>query len=81
MVLLYRIHIYGCVALLMLLIPLVSNAQNSVWGSTDATKKETNKKATNTGRKLKNFKDHLRHWGLDTNYNHAFLIGGKLNSD
>ena len=52
-------------------------AQNSVWGGTNAAKNKT----TSTKHKLKDFKEHIQNWGLDTNYNHAFLLGGKLNSD
>lgn len=77
MPLLFHRYFYCILSLLLLLIPATTNAQNSVWGGTNSA----SKKAAGAKHKLKDFKEHLQNWGLDTNYNHAFLIGGKLNSD
>ncbi len=66
---------------LALLLPLSSLAQKSLWNTTGKTKEKAGKKIAGTQKKAKNFKEHLQNWGLDTGYNRAFLIGGKLNSD
>ena len=52
-----------------------------MWGGTADIKKNAGKKTASTKQKVKNLKDQVQNWGLDTNYKHAFLIGGKLNSD
>ena len=58
-----------------------ARAQNSVWNTGGTAKKTAGQKIEKTKGKLKDFKDHLQKWGLDTSYNHAFLAGGKLNTD
>jgi hypothetical protein len=58
-----------------------ARAQNSVWDDGNSAKKTARDKVTKAKHKAKDFKEHLQRWGIDTNYNHAFLIGGKLNSD
>ena len=69
---------FYCISLpLLLFLPMASKAQTSVWSGTNAAKS----KVMGAKHKMKDFKDHLEKWGLDTNYNHAFLLGGKLNSD
>ena len=60
--------------------PPAATAQTSTWG-TNSVKSAGAEKAKSAKNKLKDFKDHLQKWGMDTSYNHAFLIGGKLNSD
>jgi len=55
------------------------NAQANVWGGT-ASKTATTKTA-GAKNKLKDYKDHLQKWGMDTSYKHVFLIVGKLNTD
>lgn len=55
-----------------------SNAQSSVWNNAKSIKKEKREKASN---KLKAYKDHLQHWGIDTNYDRGLLIGGKANTN
>ncbi len=60
-----------------LVIPFRLHAQASAWGAATGAKKE----ATKTKGKLKNLKDHIEKWGLDSSYNRAFLLGGKINTD
>lgn len=72
---------YGLICIFLLLTAHAANAQNSVWNSGKNAKKATGEKVAKTKSRLKNFKTHLQTWGLDTNYNKAFLLGGKLNSD
>lgn len=43
-----------------------------------ATKKQQVAKKQRT---VKSWRDHLQKWGLDSNYNHALAIGGKLNTN
>ena len=71
-------YFYCTYLLLFLLRHGTATAQTSVWGSGSTNTKSKTKDAKH---KAKDFKEHLQNWGLDTNYNHAFLIGGKLNSD
>ena len=65
----------------MLLLPACLHAQSSVWNKAGTTKNNAAKKAGEATKKVKNFKKHLQEWGLDTSYKHAFLAGGKLNTD
>lgn len=74
-------YIRCIVVILLLLQAAKGNAQNSVWTSAKSAKKDAAGRAVKTTQRARKFKDHLQQWGLDTNYNHAFLIGGKLNSD
>jgi hypothetical protein len=57
---------------------LATDGQN-VWNSNAA--KTIGKKSTGIGQKLKNYKNHLQQWGLDPNYNHELLAGGKVNTN
>ncbi len=61
--------------------PMRIMAQNSVWGGVADVKGKAGKKVASTKQKMKTLKEQVQNWGLDTNYKHAFLIGGKLNSD
>ena len=56
-------------------------AQSSVWDTGKDVKKAAADKTDKTTHKLKDFKKHLQQWGLDSNYNHGFLVGGKANSN
>lgn len=60
---------------------LHSAAQQSVWeGSKDQLEqvKENGKKKIS---KLKQWKDHVAAWGLDSNYNYALSLSGRLNTN
>jgi len=69
--------------LCLLLLPSFNahSQDNTTWGSTKSLKKSAADKASKAKHKAKDLKDHLKKWGLDSNYNHALLIGGKLNTD
>lgn len=56
----------------------VSHAQNSVW---DNSKANTKGALKSNKSKWKSYKEHLQQWGLDPNYNHELLVGGKVNTD
>lgn len=56
-------------------------AQQGVWKSGNTKTNKAAKKAGDTKNKVKTYGDHIRNWGMDTGLIHAFLIGGKLNSD
>jgi hypothetical protein len=75
-----RNTIYGFISVWVVLIPCMSSAQTSTWSSGSA-KAGAAQKAASAKHKLKDFKKHLQEWGMDTSFNHTFLIGGKLNSD
>ncbi len=61
--------------------PCYAQAQTSVWGGVRNITKAASKKAKDSKHKLQDFKNHLQKWGLDTSFNRAFLLGGKLNTD
>ena len=69
---------------LFLLLPLLictrAISQSSVWNE-QSIKKSASSKTAKAKKKVKGYKDHLFRWGLDTNYRHELLLGGKLNSD
>jgi len=73
--------IYALLGTFLVLTPFGGYAQNSVWNSAGEAKKSIAKNSEKAHHKLKDMKDHAAKWGMDTNYQHAFLIGGKLNSD
>jgi len=50
-----------------------SFSQSDPWSA--ATKKQQ-QKIQQAGNTIKSWKAHLELWGLDSNYNHAFAIGG-----
>ncbi len=76
----YRKRYLFCILYLMLIIPLSARGQSSVWNKDGDKRKKGQKTAKSVG-KIKGFKEHLKNWGLDTNYSQALLLGGKLNSD
>ena len=80
MALRFRNYLFSLFCTLLFFVPGQVNAQTSTWNS-GAVQGAATSKATSAKKKLKDFKDHLQKWGLDTNYTHAFLLGGKLNSD
>ncbi len=58
-----------------------SRAQQSVWeGSKEQlmSVKEKGKRKINT---VKKWKNHIEAWGLDSNYNHALSLSGRLNTN
>ncbi|HXS36328.1 MAG TPA: hypothetical protein VN721_06480 [Flavipsychrobacter sp.] len=65
------------IALLLFSYPPALYAQSNVW----AGKQLTSDKAKKGKDKLKDWKDHLQKWGLDSNYNHELDLGAKLNTN
>jgi hypothetical protein len=58
----------------------LAKAQDGAWdikGKASKAKGSINKEKN----KVKKFKDYLQRWGLDSNYRHGVLIGGKLNTN
>lgn len=76
-----RLHTLGLSFLLSISFPYLSTGQGSVWNSAQNLKEGAGKKVGKTTSTLKKWKDHLQHWGLDTNYNHALSLAGKLNTN
>ena len=74
-------YLHNLITALLLLLPFSVLAQKSVWDNDKASKETAKKKGDKTTNKVKGFKGHLQQWGMDTNYRHALLVGGKLNSD
>lgn len=56
----------------------VSEGQN-VWNN--SATQTIGKKSTSISKRIKDYKEHLQQWGLDPNYNHEVLVGGKVNTD
>lgn len=73
-----RIIPYIFSSLLLAAFPSVLNAQNSVWNN---SKGSAGKRLKNGKSTFANYKEHLQQWGLDPNYNHELLVGGKANTN
>ena len=56
-------------------------AQKSVWADSDSVKKKTQNKVAHAKGRTQKIKDKIINGGLSEDYKHAFLLGGKLNSD
>jgi len=56
-------------------------AQNAVWNDVSNSKKESVSGVAKGKSKLKTYKEQLQKWGLDSNYQHAFFVGGSANTD
>lgn len=56
-------------------------AQVSVWESGKERIKSVKSNARKKQDKIKLWKDHIRDWGLDSNYNHALAAGARLNTN
>lgn len=63
-------------------LPVITYAQTQVWGSTTASaRKNAADKVNKSEKKFKDIKQHLQKWGLDSNYTHQLLLGGKVNTN
>lgn len=67
-----------CGGLLLAAVP--GFAQGSVWG-TGAVAKKAGKGMSDGKKKLKDYKKQLQDWGLENNYTHQLLVGGKVNTN
>ena len=67
--------------ILFILLPIEAMAQKGAQNNSKSIWESAGKKAGKAKTNAKGFRDRIQNWGLDTNYNHAFLLGGKLNSD
>lgn len=67
-------------SLLVFLLTFVFATANSqtIWND---TRKNFSEEKRNGKAALKSWKNHLQKWGLDSNYNHALAVGGRLNGD
>jgi hypothetical protein len=75
-------HLCGFIACLLLLSVAVQGQTPAVWGSTtSAARKNAADQVAKSKKKFKDIKKHLQEWGLDSNYNHELLVGGKVNSN
>lgn len=70
---------YLFLSVLGILVAFASQGQN-IWNNNEGTKAIAKKKK-GLNQRLKDYKDHLQKWGLDPNYNHELLIGGKVNTN
>ena len=76
-----RSLIYRFAMAALLTLPMNVYAQSSVWTDPGGARQKTGKKTADARHKVKDLKDHLQKWGMDTSYTHTFLLGGKLNTD
>lgn len=58
-----------------------SLAQNGVWNKPNDQSKSALKKVDKGKKKVKQWKDHVKNWGLKEEYTHQVSIGAKLNSN
>lgn len=70
---------YLFLSILGILVAFASQGQN-VWNN-NATTKVIGKKKEGLSQRLKDYKQHLQQCGLDPNYNHELLVGGKVNTN
>ena len=61
--------------------PVLCQAQDGAWDINGKASKKVGGKVGKEKNKVKKFKDHLQNWGLDSNYKHGLLVGGKLNTN
>lgn len=68
--------------LLSVFAPYGSIAQQGAdfWNNATAKPQKVQSRLKKQGNKLKQYKDHLEKWGLDSNYSHGLAIGGRLTS-
>lgn len=73
---------YYLIVVAFIVCPFVcfSQADRNVWNSVQQAPRQAGKTIQKTGSKIKKFKNHLQQWGLDSNYNHGFGLGARLNS-
>jgi len=74
----YIFCLFTCCLLFLGIVGL--HAQGSVWG-TGAVTKKAGKGISDSKKKLKDYKKQLQEWGMDNNYTHELLLGGKVNSN
>jgi hypothetical protein len=63
--------------ILMTMLTFRSFSQTDPWSAT----KEQQQKTQQTSNTIKNWKQHLQQWGMDSNYSHALAVGGRLNGN
>lgn len=56
-------------------------AQQSVWEGSKEQLMATKEKGAKKLSALKKWKNHIQQWGLDSNYNHALSLSGRLNTN
>ena len=61
--------------------PSHSTAQTSVWNTPEKASSGAKKTLSKTAGTVKRWKNHLEKWGLDTTYNHAVGLTGRLNTN
>lgn len=62
----------------LLFTSMLSHAQTNPWSAVSQKQQQKTQQAGNT---IKNWKNHLQCWGMDSNYNHALAVGGRLNGN
>lgn len=55
--------------------------QQSVWNESQKQMENWQQKSQKKISKIKQWKDHVNAWGLDSNFNHALSISGRLNTN
>ena len=55
--------------------------QNGTWDTPGKASKKVKGIISKEKNKVKKFKEHVQQWGLDSNYKHGLLLGGKLNTN
>lgn len=57
------------------------NAQQSIWEGSKEQLEKVQEKGKKKVNKIKEWKNHVQQWGLDSNYNHALSLSGRLNTN
>ncbi|XZF15424.1 hypothetical protein ACTHGU_04740 [Chitinophagaceae bacterium MMS25-I14] len=66
---------------ILLSFSLGSAAQSNLWDASNKARQQAGKKVAEKQKTIKSWKDHLQKWGLDSSYNHALAVGGRLNGN
>ncbi len=66
---------------LLLAAAFTTKAQSSLWDGGKEKMMQTKEKGKSQAGKLKQWKNHVQQWGLDSNYNYALSISARLNTN
>jgi hypothetical protein len=75
----YKLKRLAC--LCFLLLSAVSYAQKGIWDGGKEQLMDVKEAGNKKVNKVKQWKEHIEKWGLDSNYTHAILLSGRLNTN
>lgn len=73
--------VFSAITCLVLFSIPPAHAQTDVWNHARKIRSDAGAKTTGLTERVKNLKEQIRRWGLDSNYRHALSLGVTLNTD